>query len=56
MNTVPPATLDALVDHGKILPDTVERDLGDAHATIEGLAKAQISLFDVDCRSCNSTA
>jgi transaldolase/glucose-6-phosphate isomerase len=47
VNTVPPATLDALLDHGKIVPDTVESGLDDAHATLEGLAKAQISLFDV---------
>jgi transaldolase/glucose-6-phosphate isomerase len=47
VNTVPPATLDALLDHGKIRPDTIEEDLDDAHATIEALSKAQISLFDV---------
>jgi transaldolase/glucose-6-phosphate isomerase len=47
VNTVPPATLDALLDHGKIRPDTVEESLDDAHATIEALSKAQISLFDV---------
>jgi transaldolase/glucose-6-phosphate isomerase len=47
VNTVPPATLDALLDHGKIVPDTVESGLDDAHATLDALAKAQISLFDV---------
>ena len=47
VNTVPPATLDALLDHGRIEPDTVEKDLADAHAVIEGLAAAQISLYDV---------
>jgi transaldolase/glucose-6-phosphate isomerase len=47
VNTLPPATLDALVAHGKVEADTVERDLDGAHATIEALAKAQISLFDV---------
>ncbi len=47
VNTLPPATLDALVDHGKIVPNTVESDLDDARATIEGLASAKISLFDV---------
>ncbi len=47
VNTLPPATLDALVDHGKIVPNTVESDLDDAHATIDALAKANISLFDV---------
>ncbi len=47
VNTVPPATLDALSDHGTVAADTVERDLPAAHATIDALAKAQISLFDV---------
>ena len=47
VNTLPPATLDALVDHGTVTPDTVEQGLADAHAVIEALAKAQISLFDV---------
>jgi len=47
VNTLPPGTLDALVEHGKIRPDSVEDGLDDAHATIEALAAAQISLFDV---------
>ncbi len=47
VNTVPPATLDALLDHGKITPDTAQEDLDGAHATIDALGKAQISLFDV---------
>jgi len=47
VNTLPPATLDALVDHGTIRADTIEEDLEGAHATIEAFAKAQISLFDV---------
>ena len=47
VNTLPPATLDALLDHGTVVPDTIERDLDGAHATIDALAKAQISLFDV---------
>ncbi len=47
VNTLPPATLDALVAHGKVEADTVERDLEGAHAVIDALAKAQISLFDV---------
>ena len=47
VNTLPPATLDALVDHGHVAADTVESDLDGAHATIDRLAKAQISLFDV---------
>jgi len=47
VNTVPPATLDALLDHGQVRPDSVEKKLEDAHATIAALAQAQISLFDV---------
>ncbi len=47
VNTLPPATLDALVEHGTVKADTIETGLDDAHATIEALAKAQISLFDV---------
>jgi transaldolase/glucose-6-phosphate isomerase len=47
VNTVPPATLDALMDHGRVVPDAVESDLAGARATLEALAKAQISLFDV---------
>ena len=47
VNTLPPATLDALMDHGKVVDDTVESDLDDARATIEALAQAKISLFDV---------
>jgi transaldolase/glucose-6-phosphate isomerase len=47
VNTLPPATLDALLDHGAVRPDTVEEGLEGAHATIDALAAAQISLFDV---------
>jgi transaldolase/glucose-6-phosphate isomerase len=47
VNTVPPATLDALLEHGHVTADTVERGLPDAVATSEALAAAKISLFDV---------
>jgi transaldolase/glucose-6-phosphate isomerase len=47
VNTLPPATLDALLDHGHVVADTVEGGLADAHAVVDALAKAQISLFDV---------
>ncbi len=47
VNTVPPATLDALLEHGKIVPDTVEAGLDDAVATMAALAKADISLSGV---------
>ncbi len=47
VNTVPPTTLDALCDHGTIVPDAVETNLDEARHTIEALAQAQISLYDV---------
>ncbi len=47
VNTMPPATLDALLDHGKIVADTVEYDLRSAQDDLRALQDAQISLFDV---------
>lgn len=47
VNTLPPATLDALLEHGTVRPDTVEEGLGAARATVEALANAQISLFEI---------
>ncbi len=47
VNTVPPNTLEAILDHGTVRPDAVLDDLDGARATIEALAKAQISLYDV---------
>jgi len=47
VDTVPPNTLEALLDHGMVRPDTVVADLDGARAVIEALAKAQISLYDV---------
>ena len=47
VNTVPPATLDALLEHGHVTADTVESGLPDAVAASEALAAAKISLFDV---------
>ncbi len=47
VNTMPPATLDALLDHGKILADTVQSDLRGAADVMRGLQEAKISLFDV---------
>jgi len=47
VNTVPPATLDALMARGKIVAGTVEQGVVAAHATLEALAKAQISMYDV---------
>jgi transaldolase len=47
VNTAPPATLDALLDHGNVKPDTILTDLDGARATLDALAKASISLRDV---------
>jgi transaldolase len=47
VNTVPPQTLDALLDHGKVQRDTILADLDGAHATLDALVKAGISLRDV---------
>ena len=47
VDTVPPNTLEALLDHGVVRADTVLEDLEGARAVIEALAKAQISLYDV---------
>jgi transaldolase/glucose-6-phosphate isomerase len=47
VNTMPPQTLDALIDHGRILPDTVLQGVDQARATLRELADANISLFDV---------
>jgi transaldolase / glucose-6-phosphate isomerase len=47
VNTMPPATLDALLDHGKIVADTVESDLHGAADVMRALQEAKISLFEV---------
>nr|MDQ6930045.1 bifunctional transaldolase/phosoglucose isomerase [Candidatus Eremiobacteraeota bacterium] len=47
VNTMPPNTYDALLDHGKISPDSVLRDLDGARAVMQGLQEARISLFEV---------
>jgi transaldolase/glucose-6-phosphate isomerase len=47
VNTMPPNTLDALLDHGKVVRDTVETDLDGARATMTALQDAGISLYDV---------
>ncbi|WP_375411564.1 bifunctional transaldolase/phosoglucose isomerase [uncultured Bradyrhizobium sp.] len=43
VNTVPPATLDAFRDHGKVR-DSLEEDIESARQTLAGLEKAGISL------------
>ncbi|MEO7202424.1 MAG: bifunctional transaldolase/phosoglucose isomerase, partial [Candidatus Tumulicola sp.] len=47
VNTMPPATLDALLDHGQIVADTVESDLDGARQVMQALQDAKISLFEV---------
>ncbi len=47
VNTVPPATFDALVDHLAVRPDAVEEDVPGAQAAVEALERAGISLTDV---------
>jgi len=47
VNTMPPATLDALLDHGNVKPDMILTDLDGARASLDALARANISLADV---------
>jgi len=47
VNTMPPTTLEALLDHGTVAPDTVETDLREATDVMRGLQDAKISLFEV---------
>jgi transaldolase/glucose-6-phosphate isomerase len=47
VNTMPPQTLDDLLDHGKVRANSIEEDLDGARATLAALAAAQISLYDV---------
>lgn len=47
INTMPPATIDALLDHGTVTCDTVQTDLRAAGEVMRALQDAKISLFDV---------
>ncbi|MDQ2681159.1 MAG: bifunctional transaldolase/phosoglucose isomerase, partial [Candidatus Eremiobacteraeota bacterium] len=47
VNTMPPNTLDALLDHGVVVRDSVLSSLDEARATLKALQDAKISLFDV---------
>ncbi len=47
INTMPPQTLDDLLEHGKIEPNTVLAGLDEARADFNALTDAGISLFDV---------
>ncbi|HEY8314748.1 MAG TPA: bifunctional transaldolase/phosoglucose isomerase [Candidatus Baltobacteraceae bacterium] len=47
VNTMPPNTLDALLDHGTVRPDTVLEGLDEARAILKQLQAVNISLFEV---------
>ncbi|MCU4161120.1 bifunctional transaldolase/phosoglucose isomerase [Acidiphilium sp. AL] len=47
VNTMPPATMDAFRDHGKVVPDAVEQDLAGGRAILKSLEKSGISLEKV---------
>ncbi|HEX5273754.1 MAG TPA: bifunctional transaldolase/phosoglucose isomerase [Candidatus Rubrimentiphilum sp.] len=47
VNTMPPQTLDAVLDHAKIVPDTILQGVDEARETLKSLAANGISLFDV---------
>ncbi|MBV9148600.1 MAG: bifunctional transaldolase/phosoglucose isomerase, partial [Candidatus Eremiobacteraeota bacterium] len=47
INTMPPGTYDALLDHGNIRPDTILEDLDGARAVMQALRDANISLYEV---------
>jgi transaldolase len=44
VNTIPPATFEALLDHGKVTPDTVKSDYAGAHKIFDDLKAAGISI------------
>ncbi len=47
VNTVPPQTLDAFRDHGKVTADAIESDLAQARADMELLAASGVDIDDV---------
>jgi transaldolase/glucose-6-phosphate isomerase len=47
VNTLPPATLDGLLDHGKIRADSILEGVDQAKADLEKLASVGVSMFDV---------
>jgi transaldolase len=49
VNTMPPQTVDAFRDHGNVAR-TVDKDVDDAQATIDELAKHDISIDDVTAK------
>jgi transaldolase len=47
VNTMPPETIEAFQDHGKVVRDTVKRDLDGARKLLDDLAKAGVDYDDV---------
>lgn len=47
VDTIPPATMDAFRDHGKVTPDAIEQDLDGARAMLDALERHGISLNEV---------
>jgi transaldolase len=47
VNTMPPETIEAFQDHGKVVKDTVKRDLEEARKLLDDLAKAGVDYDDV---------
>ena len=47
VNTMPPETIQAFQDHGKVVRDTVKRDLDGARKLLDDLAKAGVDYEDV---------
>jgi transaldolase len=47
VNTMPPETIEAFQDHGKVVKDTVKRDLDAARKLLDDLAKAGVDYEDV---------
>jgi transaldolase len=47
VNTLAPASIEALSDHGNPEPDTVERDIEEARAVMDGLAAAGVDYDDL---------
>jgi transaldolase len=47
VNTMPPETIEAFQEHGKVVPNTVKRDLDGARKLLDDLAKAGVDYDDV---------
>jgi transaldolase/glucose-6-phosphate isomerase len=47
VDTIPPTTMDAFRDHGKAIPDAIERDVADARAILAELEQHGISLKEI---------